>query len=161
MFCLGPDQDPCWFCLDPVPYQCSVWSRIRNIFSDPGSGSCWAGLKIVYNWQYCRRVGTSACASLATLVRTVISTLTSVSVLPASTTPPARTGSVPPSVSDPYSLNPDPVPARNLNPDPVPDPDPSYFLPLSEFFFNYFIIIRFSYQKKSIEWQNVVKVTKK
>ena len=31
------------------------------------------------------------------------------------------------SVSDPYSLNPDP--AKNLN------PDPSYFFPLSEFFF--------------------------
>ena len=29
------------------------------------------------------------------------------------------------------------------------------------FFFYYFISIRFSYQKKSIEWQNVVKVTKK
>ena len=46
-------------------------------------------------------------------------------------------------VSDPYSLNPDPDPAKNLN--------PSFFLTLSEFFFNYFIIIRFSYQKKSIE----------
>ena len=34
------------------------------------------------------------------------------------------------SVSDPYSLNPDP--AKNLNPDPVPDPNPNYFLPLSE-----------------------------
>ena len=33
------------------------------------------------------------------------------------------------SVSDPYSCNPDP--AKNLN----PDPDPSYFLPLSEIFF--------------------------
>ena len=65
------------------------------------------------------------------------------------------------SVSDPYSLNPDPDPAKNLNPDPDPVPDPSYFLPLSEFFFYYFIIIRFSYQKKSIEGQNVVKVTKK
>ena len=43
------------------------------------------------------------------------------------------------SVSDPYSLNPDPD--KNLNPDPVPDPapdpapDPSYFLTLSEIFF--------------------------
>ena len=33
------------------------------------------------------------------------------------------------SVSDPYSSDPDP--AKNLN----PDPDPSYFLPLSEFIF--------------------------
>ena len=50
------------------------------------------------------------------------------------------------SVSDPYSLNPDPDLAENFN------PDPSYFLPLSETnFFNYFIVIRFSYQKKSIE----------
>ena len=32
------------------------------------------------------------------------------------------------SVSDPYSLNPDTDPAKNLN------PDPSYFLPLSDFF---------------------------
>ena len=32
------------------------------------------------------------------------------------------------SVSDPYSLNPDPDPAKNLN----SDPDPSYFLTLSE-----------------------------
>ena len=44
-------------------------------------------------------------------------------------------------VLDPYSSNPDPAknlnpdPAKNLNPDPVPDPDPSYFLPLSEIFF--------------------------
>ena len=43
------------------------------------------------------------------------------------------------SVSDPYSLNPDPD--KNLNPDPVPDPapdpapDPRYFLTLSEIFF--------------------------
>ena len=70
------------------------------------------------------------------------------------------------SISDPYSLILDPNPAKNLNPDPdpVPDPDPSYFLPLSEIFLRitwYFIIIRFSYQKKSIEWQNVLKVTKK
>ena len=33
-----------------------------------------------------------------------------------------------PSVSDPYSLNPDQDQAKNLN----PDPDPSFFLPLSE-----------------------------
>ena len=33
------------------------------------------------------------------------------------------------SVSDPYSLNPDPDPAKNLNPDR--DPDPSYFFTLS------------------------------
>ena len=32
------------------------------------------------------------------------------------------------SVSDPYSSNPDPDPAKNLN----PDPDPSYFFTLSE-----------------------------
>ena len=32
------------------------------------------------------------------------------------------------SVLDPYSLNPDPDPAKNLN----SDPDPSYFLTLSE-----------------------------
>ena len=36
------------------------------------------------------------------------------------------------SVSDLYSLNPDP--AKNLNPDP--GPDTSNFLPISEFFFN-------------------------
>ena len=68
------------------------------------------------------------------------------------------------SVSDPYSLNPDP--AKNLNPDldPIPDPDPSYFLPLSEFFFfllHNFNSLRFSHQKKLIERQNVVTVTKK
>ena len=51
--------------------------------------------------------------------------------------------SVEASVSDPYSLNPDP--AKNLN------PDSSYFLPLSEKKIYYFIIIRFSHQKKSIE----------
>ena len=52
-----------------------------------------------------------------------------------------------------HSLNPDPAKNLNPDPDPVPDPDSSYryFLPLSEFFLNYFIIIRFSYQKKSIE----------
>ena len=70
------------------------------------------------------------------------------------------------SVSNPYSLNPDP--AKNLN----PNQDPSYFLTLSEFFFLHnFIITRFSHQKKSIEKfnvekslkskKNVVKVTKK
>ena len=37
--------------------------------------------------------------------------------------------SVEASVSDPYSLNPDP--AKNLN----PDPSHRYFLPVSEFFF--------------------------
>ena len=37
-------------------------------------------------------------------------------------------------VQDPYSLNPDPNPAKNLNQDLDPVPDPSYFLPLSEFF---------------------------
>ena len=57
------------------------------------------------------------------------------------------------SVSDPYSLNSDPVPDS--------DPDPSYFLPLSEIFFKLLICIRFSHQKKSIKKQNVVKVTKK
>ena len=58
--------------------------------------------------------------------------------------------------SDPYSLNPDP--AKNLN----PNPDQSYFLTLwKEIKLNYFIIIRFSHQKKSIEKKNVVKVTKK
>ena len=57
------------------------------------------------------------------------------------------------SVSDPYSLNPDP--AKILN----PEPDPSYFLPLSDFFL--FIIIRFSHQKKSIKRQNNVIVTNK
>ena len=57
-----------------------------------------------------------------------------------------KSGTVP-SVSDPCSLNLDP--AKNLN--SVPVPDQSYFLPLSEFFLNYFIIIRFSHQKKSIE----------
>ena len=59
------------------------------------------------------------------------------------------------SVSDPYSLNPDPDLAKNLN------PDPSYFLQLSEFFLKLLISLRFSYQKKSIERQNVVNFTKK
>ena len=58
------------------------------------------------------------------------------------------------SVSDPYSSNPDP--AKNLNSDPDPVPDPSYFLPLSDFFFiTSFINIRFSHQKKSIKRQKV------
>ena len=57
-----------------------------------------------------------------------------------------------PSVSDPYSLNPDQGQAKNLN------PDPSFFLPLSEK--KILIRIRISHQKKSIERQNVVKVTK-
>ena len=38
------------------------------------------------------------------------------------------------SVSDPYSLNPDP--AKNLNPDPDPDPDPDpgkFFSPTKKF----------------------------
>ena len=39
------------------------------------------------------------------------------------------------SVSDPYSSNPDPDSAKNINPDPDPVPDPSYFEPLTEFFF--------------------------
>ena len=42
------------------------------------------------------------------------------------------------SVSDPYSSNPDLDPAKNLN------PDPSYYLPLSEFFLSYLIIKIFS-----------------
>ena len=37
------------------------------------------------------------------------------------------------------------------------NPDPSYFLTLSEILQNYFIIIRFSHEKKSIESHNVVK----
>ena len=37
-----------------------------------------------------------------------------------------------PSVSDLYSLNPDP--AKNLNPDPDPDPDPGkFFSPTKKF----------------------------
>ena len=54
------------------------------------------------------------------------------------------------SVSDPYSLNPDPDPAKNLN----PDPDNSYFLPLSEIFFK----LLHNYKIFS---SNVVKVAKK
>ena len=53
------------------------------------------------------------------------------------------------SVSDPYSLNPDPDPdpANNLN------PDPSYFLTLSDDNIKIisYLIIRFSHQKKSIK----------
>ena len=58
-------------------------------------------------------------------------------------------------------------PAKNLNPDPDledvnPDPDPSYFLTLSEKIkLNSYLIIKFSRQKKSIERQNVLKVTTK
>ena len=38
------------------------------------------------------------------------------------------------SVSDPYSLNPDPDLAKNLNPDPDPDPDPGkFFSPTKKF----------------------------
>ena len=44
---------------------------------------------------------------------------------------------LPDSVTDPYSLNLDPDPAKNLNPDPVPDS--SFFLTLSEIFFHNFI----------------------
>ena len=49
------------------------------------------------------------------------------------------------SVSDPYSLNPDP--ANNLNPDqdPVPDPGPSYFLPLFEIFLKLLISYKYRY----------------
>ena len=43
-------------------------------------------------------------------------------------TPPRIPVSFHSSVSDPYSSNPDPDPAKNLN------PDPSYFLPVPEFF---------------------------
>ena len=58
--------------------------------------------------------------------------------------------------------DPDPDPYNNSTGSAsLPDPDPSYFLPLSEIFFNYFIFISFSYLKKLIERQNVVKVTKK
>ena len=53
--------------------------------------------------------------------------------------------------SDPYSLNLDPDTAKNLNVDLDPVPDPNYFLPVFEKKFNYFIIIRFYHQKKSIE----------
>ena len=50
-------------------------------------------------------------------------------------------------VSDPYSSNPDPDPAKNLN----PDPDPSYFFTLPEKNLNYVIIKSFYHQKKSIK----------
>ena len=36
------------------------------------------------------------------------------------------------SVSDPYSLNPDPDPAKILNPDPDPDPG-KFFSPTTKF----------------------------
>ena len=49
------------------------------------------------------------------------------------------------SVSDPYSLNPDP--AKIMNPYPVP----SYFFKYLKKIQNFFIIFRFSHQKKSIE----------
>ena len=66
------------------------------------------------------------------------------------------------SVSDPMSSNLVPDPAKNLNPDPGPVPDPSYFLPLSDFFLLlHTVLIRFSHQKKSIRRQNVVEVTNK
>ena len=55
------------------------------------------------------------------------------------------------SVSYPYSSNPDP--AKNLNPDPI------YFLPLSEKKI-YFIIIRFIVKRSRLK-DNVVKVTNK
>ena len=64
-------------------------------------------------------------------------------------TAPQINGLMESSVSYPYSLNPDP--AKNLNPYPVPDLEPSYFLTLSEEEKNYFMIIRFSHQKKSIK----------
>ena len=58
-------------------------------------------------------------------------------------------------VSDPYSSNPDPDPAKTLNPDmdPVPDTDPSYLLPqpVSEFFLNYFIIISFLIKRSQLK----------
>ena len=69
---------------------------------------------------------------------------------------PAQEANIFNSVSDPYSLNPDP--ANNLN----SDPDPSYLLTLSKKnFLHNFIITRFSHQQKSIGRQNVVKVTNK
>ena len=51
-------------------------------------------------------------------------------------------------------MNPDPDLAKNLN------PDPSYFITLSENNINYLIIIRFSYPKKAIERYYVVKTKK-
>ena len=62
------------------------------------------------------------------------------------------------SVSDPYSLNPDPDNNLNPDPDPVSDPDPSYFLSLSEFFFllhNYKIF--FPKERRKTEFWKVTK----
>ena len=56
-------------------------------------------------------------------------------------------------------LNPDP--AKNLNPDPDGLKSGSGTKLLTQSEKNYFIIIRFSHQKKSIEILNVVEVTKK
>ena len=54
------------------------------------------------------------------------------------------------SVSDQYSLNPDPNPAKSLNPDP--DPSYRYFLTLSDIFFLHnFIITRFSHPKSQLK----------
>ena len=59
------------------------------------------------------------------------------------------------SVLDPYSLNPYPYvdTAKNLNPDPDPDPEDPWivFWHYLELVRNYFLIIKISYQKKSIE----------
>ena len=71
------------------------------------------------------------------------------------------------SVSDLYSSNPDPDPAKNINPDP--DPERPWIqirilaisLHYLEKNLNYFIIISFYQQKKSIKRKKVVKVTKK
>ena len=53
-------------------------------------------------------------------------------------------------------MNPDPDPAKNLK--PCPDPDPSFFLTLSENNINFFIITYEIYLKnKSDERYNVVK----
>ena len=63
-----------------------------------------------------------------------------------------------PSVSDPYSSNPDP--AKNLNPDLDPDRPWIQILAISLHYLkinlNYFIIISFYHQKKSIKRKNVV-----
>ena len=45
---------------------------------------------------------------------------------------PMRMATVTGSVSDPYSLNPDPDPAKNLNPNPDPDPG-KFFSPTKKF----------------------------
>ena len=71
------------------------------------------------------------------------------------------------SVSDLYSSNPDPEIAKNINPDP--DPERPWIqirilaisLHYLEKNLNYFIILSFYHQKKSIKRKNVVKVTKK